>query len=132
MEGSGTLNLADETLALQMRPLVRLGGTGVAVPVRVGGTFRSPSARLDPSGAAGEAGRQAEAAGGRVFGLVIGALGANGMIAGTGAAAPTDCAAELAIARGGRAGALPAARPAAAEAAPKPLKPADLLRQFLR
>lgn len=131
LEGSGTLDLGAETLDLRLRPLVRLGGTGVAVPLRVGGTFRAPSARIDAGGALGEAARQAEAAGAKAngaFGLVIGALGADRMIAGGGA---SDCQAQLAIARGGQAGPLPSAEAAPAER-PKLPKPADLLRQFLR
>jgi hypothetical protein len=67
------------------------------------------------------------------MGIIIGALGADRMIAGAGR---DRCGEELAIARGGRAGPLPAAAApatgAAAEAKPKPPKPADLLRQFLR
>jgi hypothetical protein len=42
-----------------------------------------------------------------------------------------DCAGQLAIARGGRAGPAPAAAPAPTEK-PKAPKPADILRQFLR
>ena len=45
--GTGTVNLADEVLALQLRPLLRIGGNGVAVPVRVAGTLAAPQAGLD-------------------------------------------------------------------------------------
>ena len=43
----GRVNLADETLALQIRPMLRGGPTGVAV-VRIDGGFRTPSMVLDP------------------------------------------------------------------------------------
>ncbi len=137
VEGTGSVNLADETLALQLRPLVRIGGTGVVVPLRVGGTLRAPKAAVDASGAAGEAARQAGAAGVKsnsALGIVIGALGGDRMIAGSGAR--DSCAPELALARTGKASAVPAAA-AAAPAPPaqgklKAPKPADLLRQLFR
>jgi AsmA protein len=138
MEGAGSVNLGDETLALRLEPLARVGGIGVMVPLRVGGTFRKPKATVDAVGAAGEAARLAEGAsgkGGPLLGIVIGALGADRMIAGAGRG---GCAEQLAIARGGRAGPLPASAPAPAPTGdpgagkPKIPKPADLLRQFLR
>ena len=103
--GSGTVNLADETMALKLRPLVRVGGAGVAAPLRADGPLRHPSVSLDP------------AATGRTS-ITIGGL-----------AGPSDsCAPELAAARDGRAGRLPL-EVAASNKAPKP---ADLLRSFLR
>ena len=104
VEGTGSVNLADETLALQLRPLLRLGGTGVVVPIRIGGTLLAPRLALD-------------AGSGRV-GATVGAL----------AQAPTDdCAPQLALARGGR----PGPAPDAAEVV-RPLRPADLLRSLIR
>ena len=96
LEGSGGMNLRDETLALRMRAQPRLLGLGIALPVRVGGSFAAPRVALDPmSGVGGGAG------------AVTGALGlANG---GNAAALPDACAAQLAIARGGRTGTVPAA-----------------------
>ena len=105
LTGSGTLNLADETMALHLHPLLRLGGAGVAAPVRLEGSLRRPSVALD---SLGEPGR---------VGVVIGGL----------AGAPDSCAAELAAARDGRVGRLPAE--ARAE---KAASPADLLRSLLR
>ena len=89
-----------------------VAGTGVMVPLRIGGTLRKPRATVDAAGAAGEAARLAEGAaasgkGGPLLGIVIGALGADRMIAGAGR---DNCAEQLALARGGRAGPLPAAR----------------------
>ncbi len=131
LEGGGSLNLGDETLALRLRPLARLGGTGVIVPLRVGGGFRAPKVEVDATGAAGEAaGIAAEAARSPQFGIIIGALGGNRMVPGGGA---DDCARQLVLARGGLPGPAPAPAPAPAPSAEKKAsKPADLLRQFLR
>lgn len=104
LDGSGSLNLADETLDLHLRPELRLGG-GLSVPVRVRGTFVAPKVALDPGAIAS----------GRV-GIVLG-----------GAPPPDTCGPALALARDGNPGA------AAAPPAPtKPIKPADLLRGLLR
>ena len=129
LEGSGSLNLGEETLALRLRPLARLGGTGVIVPLRVQGGFRAPKVEVDAAGAAGEAAGLAAQAGRMPpqLGVIIGALGGDRMVEGGGA---DDCAKELAVARGGLPGPAPAA-PAPQEKQ-KPPKPADLLRQLLR
>lgn len=102
--GSGTANLADETLDLHLRPQVRLGVGGVSVPVRVSGPVRTPRTQAEIAGGTGRPG------------LLIGAP-----------PPPDECAARLTEARGGRAGPMPAA----ASEAPRP-KPADLLRNLLR
>ncbi|MBN9562006.1 MAG: AsmA family protein [Alphaproteobacteria bacterium] len=129
LEGSGSLNLGEETLALRLRPLARLGGTGVIVPLKVQGPFRNPKVEVDAAGAASEAaGIAAQAARNPQLGIIIGALGGDRMVRGAGG---DDCAGQLAIARGGRAGPAPTAAPAPAEK-PKTPKPADILRQFLR
>ena len=52
VQGGGTLNLADEALALRLRPLLRVGGPGLVVPVRVGGTLRTPKVTVDGGGTA--------------------------------------------------------------------------------
>ncbi len=102
LEGAGTVDLGSEMLALRLRPLVRLGGAGVLAPVKLDGSLLHPIAALDALGAAGR------------VGVVIG-----------GSVAPDNCAADLAAARDGRAGPLPAAAKTGG-------KPADLLRQLLR
>jgi hypothetical protein len=105
LDGSGTLNLRDETMALHLRPLLRLGVAGVSAPVRVDGSLRHPTAALDSPGGTGR------------VGVTIGGL-----------AGPAEsCTAELTAARDGRPGPLPAEI-----AAGKPAKPADLLRSLLR
>ena len=105
LDGEGGVNLVTEALDLHLHPYLRLGGTGVSVPVRLGGTLRTPKPALDAGALAP----------GRV-GVLIGG------------AAPADaCGPALALARDGRAG----PPPAAAEP-PRPPKPADLLRSLLR
>lgn len=107
LEGQGGVNLADETLDLRLRTLLRLSGTALAVPVHLAGPWRSPR----PQAAIGGGGQGA---------LVIGA-----------ASGPDACPAQLTLARDGRAGPMPAAASAPAEA-PRIPKPADLLRSLLR
>ncbi len=53
LQGTGEVNLADEALALRLRPLLRVGGPGVVVPIRVGGTMMQPKAALDSAGMLG-------------------------------------------------------------------------------
>lgn len=105
LEGEGGVNLVDETLDLRLRTLVRLGGTSVAVPVHLTGLWRAPR----PQVAAGGSGQGA---------LVIGAT-----------PGPDACPAQLGVARDGRTGPMPAA---STTAAPRSMKPADLLRSLLR
>jgi uncharacterized protein involved in outer membrane biogenesis len=103
LEGSGTFDLANETLALRLRPTVRVGGAGVLAPVRAEGGLRHPAVAMDSQGVEGRAG------------IVIGGPGA-----------PDNCGAALTIARDGHPGRLPATITA------KAVKPADLLRSLLR
>ena len=104
LDGGGDLSLVNETMDMHLRPQLRLGG-GLSVPVRVRGSFVAPKVALDPGALAS----------GRV-GILLG-----------GPPPPDTCGPALALARDGRAGA-----PAAAPAAVKPMKPADLLRGLLR
>ncbi len=48
VDGEGSLNLGAETFDLRLRPQARVAGTGLVVPLRVGGTFRAPSTAPDP------------------------------------------------------------------------------------
>lgn len=116
VEGGGTVNMADETLALQLRPLAKIAGAGIAIPVKLGGTILKPRGELDPSSVAGAAKTG--------FAAIIGALNQN--TAGT-----ESCAPALAAARGQAA---PPAAAAPAQPAPeqKAPKPADLLRKLFR
>ncbi|MDR3522974.1 MAG: AsmA family protein [Acetobacteraceae bacterium] len=47
--GTGTLNLADETIGLSLKPGLRTPGASLVVPVRVTGTFAAPQAMIDTS-----------------------------------------------------------------------------------
>ena len=53
LQGSGAVRLGDEHLDLRLRPTLRIGGPGVAVPLRVGGSMREPKLSLDAGGALG-------------------------------------------------------------------------------
>lgn len=143
--GSGSMNLGPETLALRMLPTLKIAGGGIAVPVNVRGTFLNPSIRPDPAGAIGALGQMgAGAAAGAQAGAVAGPLGAivGGVVgAARGGATADDCPAQLAIARGGRPGATPAAETAPArqeqpqtpaqQPQPQQQRPASPLQQIL-
>ena len=65
MDGTGSVNLGEETLALQLRPQGRLAGTTIiVVPLRVTGPIRSPDVMVNAIGAA-------ESNAGTVAGAVI-------------------------------------------------------------
>ncbi len=49
LTGTGGLSLRDETLDLALRPSLRLGPEAIGAPLRVGGTFAAPSAKVDTS-----------------------------------------------------------------------------------
>lgn len=53
LQGTGEVNLADEHMALRLRPMLRIGGPGLVVPIRVGGTLRDPKLALDSGGMLG-------------------------------------------------------------------------------
>lgn len=74
MNVTGTVNLGAETLGLQLRPMLRTGGPGIVVPVRVDGPWRDPHAGLDPAGLA-EAGVQTGVR--SLLGTAAGLLGAK-------------------------------------------------------
>ncbi len=50
MDGSGSLNLGAETLDLRVRPQAKVAGTGLVVPLRISGPFRSPATAPDAGG----------------------------------------------------------------------------------
>jgi AsmA protein len=112
VQGGGTLNFGEESLALRPRLLLRIG-PGVLVPVRVGGSFEHPTVTSDAAGA--------------VAGLVE-RKGPLAKALGTAASDDESCATAGAAARSGQ--------PAAAAVAPPPPeklpKPVDVLRKLLR
>lgn len=104
LDGDGTASLADETLDLHLRALVRVGGGSLSLPVHLSGPFRTPKAQAEIKGDVGRSG------------LVIG-----------GPPPPDECGPRLTQARDGRAGQMPAAVPDAPR-----IKPADLFRNLFR
>ena len=118
IDGGGAMNLGAETLDLTFRPQARAGGTGIAVPVHVGGTFASPAVGLS-QGAMAQAG----------VGVVLGLLAGQKLAVPQGLqATPPDCATALAQARSGAAPAA-AAAPGPAPAA-QPVNPGTLLQRL--
>jgi AsmA protein len=98
IEGGGDVDLRDETMALRLRPRGKLGGTGIAVPVKLSGPIRDPSAKVDisPRGFGAAA----------LSGLLLGGKDIMGAAGGG-----DPCPAALARAREGGPEAPPAARP---------------------
>jgi uncharacterized protein involved in outer membrane biogenesis len=88
VDGSGEVDLGHETLALRVRPRTKIGGTGIAVPVRVSGPMGAPSAKIDMSSGGGPAGALA--------GLLLGGKEIMGAAGGG-----DPCPAALARARDG-------------------------------
>jgi AsmA protein len=131
--GSGTVNLGGETLAIELRPQARLGGTTVVIPVSVAGPIRNPRVGVNKVGAAeSNAGTVASAVLGSA--TPLGALG--GLIGGNKLMTPGSadvCPAALAEARGQAAPAAEAPAEAAASAKqPKQVDPAALLKSLFR
>lgn len=109
MTGSGSVNLGEETLAMTLRPQVRMGGTGLVVPLKLSGPVRNPAVSIDRAGAAEtNIGSVAGALAGNAtpIGALAGVLGADKLLGGK---SGDGCAPALAAARG---------QPAPAEAAP--------------
>lgn len=125
-EGGGTVNLADETLALTLQSRAAVAGTVVTVPVNVFGSIAAPQTKVNEVGIAGA---NAAALGGLIGGPVGGALGG-----GQRPAAGDSCPAALPMARGQAAPAPAApASPPAPSPAPAPAKPPNagqLLKQL--
>jgi AsmA protein len=116
MDGTGRVNLGDETLALQLRPQGRLANTVIVVPLRVTGPIRSPEVVVNAIGAA-------ESNAGTVAGAVIGGATPLGLLGGmlgggklSDARSADACAGPLALARGQ---AIPAATAPSAQTQPK-------------
>jgi AsmA protein len=89
VEGNGDVDLRRETLSLRLRPRARIGGTGIALPVRVTGPIREPSVKIDISSKG--------VGGGALAGLIIG--GGKDVMGAAGGGDP--CPAALARAREG-------------------------------
>jgi len=135
--GSGSVNLGAETLDMTLQPQGRLGGTGIAVPVRVTGPIRSPKEEVNALDAV-ESNARAVAGGVLGKGTSLGALGrallGDKASAGQSATPAVSCPETLALARGERAPPVSAqpAPPASAPSKPqrKPPNAGALLRQL--
>ncbi|HYZ20851.1 MAG TPA: AsmA family protein [Rhodopila sp.] len=130
--GSGAINLGAETLALELRPQGRVGGTGVVVPMVVSGPIREPSVQVNKIGAAeSNAGTVAGAVIGNAtpLGIVGGMLGADKLLEG---GSGDMCPAALAAARGRGAPAAPAATAKPAKPNEPPPNPGAVLRNLFR
>lgn len=57
VEGGGDIDLGRETVNLRLRPRARVGGLGIAAPLRVTGPIRAPGTAIDISAAGGIAGQ---------------------------------------------------------------------------
>ncbi len=132
--GSGTITLAEETLALRLLHDIRAAGATLRVSADLGGTLAAPAYRGVRAENLGELlGELGRSVGGDA-GALLRALGARP--GGTRPQPLPECGPALAAARGGRDGTVPAARapepaaqPAPEQPAPRPRpQPADLLR----
>ncbi|MBU6449330.1 MAG: AsmA family protein [Rhodospirillales bacterium] len=138
MQGGGTVNFADETLGLVLKPRLRVGGTNLTVPVQVGGTFLAPNYSLAPQSTVAAA---ATAASGLASSPLQQALGGNtllgqavGALTGTGNA--DACPAALNLARMGQPGPMPSTpanspAPATSTSQPQQTGPRSLLNGLL-
>ncbi|PPQ33038.1 AsmA family protein [Rhodopila globiformis] len=129
MTGSGTVNLGTETLALQLQPQARVGGTEVVIPVDVNGPMLDPKVGVNQAGAA-------EANIGTIAGAL---LGKNPTLPGPfhgiiGGGKPVDpCPAGLAAVRGQAAPAAAAAPKASTQRGPAlPANPQAILKNLFR
>ncbi|MBV9735180.1 MAG: AsmA family protein [Acidisphaera sp.] len=124
VSGSGSIDLRDRTLALHLRPLVKVAGSGIVVPLLVSGPWHAPTTRFDPTGVPGAAAGTAVelARKGSPLAPLTSALASAGehLLGDTGEA----CGPALALARDGRPGPLPGPE--------KPPKGVDLLRGLFR
>jgi AsmA protein len=128
MDGTGSVNLGDETLALRLRPQGRIAGTALVVPLQVSGPIRTPAVKVNALGAA-------KADVGSVAGAVVGTATPLGLIGGMlgggkllNTAPVVSCPDALAMARGQT----PAAAPAPTAQAKKPRGPQTLLKDLFR
>jgi uncharacterized protein involved in outer membrane biogenesis len=107
MDGGGSMNLGAETLDLRVRPQTKVVGTGIVVPLKITGSFRSPSTTPDAAGAVTQnAGTVAGTVLGSTtpLGAIAGALGGKQLLGGV----EVDCG----PARGGSGATAPAPQPA--------------------
>jgi uncharacterized protein involved in outer membrane biogenesis len=138
LQGGGTMNFADETLGLVLKPRLKIQGANVAVPVQVGGTFLKPSYGIAQQSAVAAAAQAASSLSGTPLQQTLGAKTLLGQVIGTltggGSSGNADiCPAALSLARMGQPGPAPAAPPSnAAAPAPAPsAQPSNTPRSLL-
>jgi AsmA protein len=114
VQGGGSLNFGNETLGIIVRPQLRVAGSEIGVPVKIGGTFADPTTSVAPLAAVQEAAKTAVGLTASLAEDVPGARSLLGKIESTFGPASTGdvCPAALSLARLGKPG--PAAPPAAA------------------
>jgi AsmA protein len=95
VQGAGTINLDESTIALRLRPMLRTGGPGIVVPVRVSGHLSQPNVATDAAGTSLE--------GFSVAGLLRNPLGTLGNTL-TGERGGDACGPAIIAARGARPG----------------------------
>ncbi len=120
MDGGGSINLGTETLDLRVRPQARVAGTGIVVPLKITGPWRSPATAPDPAATVTQnAGSVAGALLGQTtpLGAIAGALGGK-----TPAGREAGC--------GGAHSAGAPAKPI--QQAPKPPNVGNVLKQLFR
>lgn len=127
VSGAGTINLPDERLDLRLRPLVKVAGAGVVIPVRIDGPILTPRTQSDTSTAAAETTAGLASKFASRAGPLTPLLGPLGGDRPSGTADNGDCGPALAVARGGR----PAVPPAPPKQE-KGLSGRNLLRGLLR
>lgn len=129
MDGTGSANLASETLDLRLRPQGRIAGTTLVVPLDVSGPIRAPAVKVNAIGAAkADVGSVAGAVAGAAtpLGLIGGLLGGGRLL---NTASADTCPGPLALARGETP---PAAAAAPAARSEKTDSPVSVLKNLFR
>jgi uncharacterized protein involved in outer membrane biogenesis len=122
MDGSGTINIADETLALSVRSHALVGNTAITMPMQVSGPIAAPRTKIDELGLA-------RSNAGALSGSIGSLLGGDKLLSGAekllgadklpGGGSADVCPGALALARG-QAGPAPEAVPPATPSTPAP------------
>jgi uncharacterized protein involved in outer membrane biogenesis len=134
LAAAGAIDLRDETLALRLRPYIRLGGTGLVLPSRADGSWRAPRLTLEAASGAASAAALAN-------GLVLHDAQLGALLAGLaqpadallGLADSGDCAPALAAAHNvGSLVSAAATPPASAKPKSRRDRAIDILKKLFR
>ena len=134
LQGGGNVDFGKETLGIVLRPQMQIAGTGVGIPVEIGGSFAAPTTTVAPQGALQAAGKNAPGLPVSLAQEVLGDSSFLGKVASTlGIGNGGDaCPAALSLGRLGQSG--PAAPPmtkASSATAPAVGGPKNLLNSLL-